>query len=401
MTTGSLGTNGSLTVMVALLPVLLQRYTHSALLIGLVIGSEGLLAILVPYWVGYLSDHLPARWAQRYGRRAFFLWAAAPFMILALVATPFLRGFWPLAGAGFLFFAGLHGYLTPLWALMIDAVPDERRGPVQGVRGAFQAAGLAFGLIGGGLLFSLATPLPFFLSGALLLGTTWLTTAAVPSESRSRGHWHPPRAGGKPVWKRLVGHPPVRWFLIANALWTGAIDGVRPYIFLFATVVLGISVAEASLVLGWLLVGLAVGAVLIGRLGNRVGRVRLLAAAAVTTGLAMGLGVFIRDVPSAIGVLVVAGLAAAAFIALPFPIFASLAGEEAAGRQTALYIVSLGFARIAAPILVGGAIDVGAHWLPEFRGYPFMWPVAGLLTLLSVPALLRSVAHARAVGRTV
>lgn len=401
LTAGTLGSNGAQTVMIVLMPILLREYSESALWIGLVIGSEGLLAILVPYWVGHLSDHLPRSWASRFGRRGFFLWATAPLMVAALVATPFLEGFWPLAAAGFVFFTGLHGYLTPLWALLIDAVPDERRGPVQGVRGAFQAGGLAFGLIGGGLLFALAVPLPFLLAAALLMASTWLTTAAVPSDPDARGEWHPPRSEGGSVWRRVVGHPPTRWFLIANALWTGAVDGVRPYIFIFAVVVLGISVAEASLVLGWLLVGLAVGAVLIGRLGNRIGRTRLLAIASATTGVAMGLGVLVRDVPSAIALLAVAGLAAAAFIALPFPIFAALAGEEAAGRQTALYIVSLGFARIAAPILVGAAIDLGAAWFPEFRGYPMMWPVAGVLVLLSVPALLRSVRYARAEGRDV
>lgn len=401
LTTGTLGSNGAQTVMIVLLPILLQEYATSALWIGLVIGSEGLLAILVPYWVGHLSDHLPHGWARRFGRRGFFLWATAPIMMAALVATPFLDGFWTLAAAGFLFFTGLHGYLTPLWALLIDAVPDERRGPVQGVRGAFQAGGLAFGLIGGGLLFSLASPLPFLLAALLVLATTWLTTAAVPSDPEARGEWHPRRGEEGPVWKRLVGPGPVRWFLIANALWTGAIDGVRPYIFIFAAIVLGISVAETSLILGWLLAGLAVGAVLIGRLGNRVGRVRLLALAALTTGVVMGLGVFIRDVPSAIGVLAVAGLAAAAFIALPFPVFAALAGDESAGRQTALYIVSLGFARIAAPILIGAVIDIGARWFPDYRGYPLMWPAAGLLVLASVPALLHSVSLAREAGREV
>lgn len=401
LTAGTLGSNGAQTIMIVLLPVLLEEYAPSALWIGLVIGSEGLLAILVPYWVGYLSDHLPRAWARRFGRRAFFLWATAPIMVGALVATPFLDGFWLLAAAGFVFFTGLHGYLTPLWALLIDAVPDERRGPVQGVRGAFQAAGLAFGLIGGGLLFALAVPLPFLLAALLVLASTWLTSAAVPSDPEARGEWHPPRGDGRPVWRRLMGNPPVRWFLIANALWTGAVDGVRPYIFIFAVVVLGITVAEASLVLGWLLVGLAVGAVLIGRLGNRIGRVRVLALAAGLTGVAMGLGLFVRDVPSAIAVLALAGLAAAAFIALPFPVFAALAGDQAAGRQTALYIVSLGFARIVAPILVGAAIDIGARWLPEYRGYPFMWPVAGIFVVLSVPALMRSVSYARAEGREV
>lgn len=429
LTAGTLGSNGAQTVMIVLLPVLLEPFAPSALWIGMVIGSEGLLAILVPYWVGTLSDALPRPLARRFGRRAFFLWATAPPMVAALAVTPFLDGFWLLAAAGFVFFATLHGYMTPLWALVIDAVPDERRGPVQGVRGIFQALGLGFGLIGGGLMFSLWQPLPFLLAGLLVLVSTYFTVASVPEDRRAvrpaadaeAGEGHDGRAedeegGDAPdgaadapdpgplaaadpethlsFWRRLTGRAEVLWFLIANALWTGAVDGVRPYVFIFASVVLGISIAEASLVLGCLLGGLAIGAVIIGWLGNRVGRARLLAAAAALTGLAMGAGVFVRDVPAAIAVLAVAGVAAAAFIALPFPLFARLAGEEAAGRNTAVFIVSVGIARVLAPILVGAAIDLGAGVWPDLQGYPAMWPVAGFLALLSVPPLLRSVAIA-------
>lgn len=391
LTAGTLGSNGAQTAMVVLLPVLLQPHAPSTILIGIVIGSEGLMAILIPYWIGWLSDALPKRWADRFGRRTLFLWLMAPIMAAALVVAPFLDGFWPPAIAAFVFFAAFHGHTTPLWALMIDAVPDERRSEVQGVRGGFQAAGLAFGLIGGGLLFALWQPLPFLVAAALVLATTWLTVAAAPADRRAKSLEDSPGEGGPSFWKRLADRPSVLWFLVANALWDGAVDGIRPFIFIFALVVLGITMAEASLVLGVLLGGLGLGAVVIGRLGQRFGRARLLAWAAGATGVAMALGVLVRDVPSAIGLLAVAGIAGAAFIALPFPLFSTLAGEEAAGRQTGVYIISLGVARLTSPILVGAAIDFGAAYLPEYEGYPFMWPVAGLLALLSIPALLRAV----------
>lgn len=396
LTSGTLGSNGAQTIMVVLLPVLLQPHAPSTVWIGMVIGSEGLLAMLIPLWIGTLSDLMPDRWAERYGRRALFLWITAPVMAAALIVTPFLDGFWLPAAGAFLFFAALHGHTTPLWALMIDAVPDERRAPVQGVRGAFQAGGLAFGLIGGGLLFALWEPLPFLVAAALVLASTWLTVVAAP-EDRSARRWDPDgdlhgEGGSKSsFWKRFAARPAVLWFLVANALWTGAVDGIRPFIFIFALVVLGITMAEASLVLGVLLGGLGLGAILIGRIGNRYGRWKVLAICASATGVAMLLGFFVRDVPSAIALLAVAGLAAAAFIALPFPLFSTLAGEAAAGRQTAVYIVSLGLARLVTPILIGAAIDIGTPLVPEYAGYPLMWPVAGVIILLSVPALLRSV----------
>jgi len=177
---GTLGSTSAQTVMVALLPILLSRYTESATLIGFAIGGEGIVAILVPYWIGAASDHLHPALVRRFGRRTFFLLITAPLMAIAVSVAPLMTGFWPIAGAAFLFFFSLHGFLAPLWALMVDEVPHERRGRVQGVRGALHSAGLAFGLVAGGLLFSIWEPLPFFTAGLLVLVTTAITYVSAP-----------------------------------------------------------------------------------------------------------------------------------------------------------------------------------------------------------------------------
>ncbi len=160
LTAGTLGTTLAQTAMVALLPILLARYTNSAVLIGFAIGGEGIVAMLVPYWVGAASDHLSPRLAQRFGRRTFFLVVTAPLIAASVVVAPLLHGYWPIAGAAFVFFFALHGYLAPLWALLADEVPQERRGRVQGVRGVLHAVGLGFGLVAGGLLFAILGAAP-------------------------------------------------------------------------------------------------------------------------------------------------------------------------------------------------------------------------------------------------
>lgn len=178
ITAGTLGSTAAQTIMVAVFPILLAQYAPSAFMLGLVIGGEGALALVLPYWIGLLSDRLPPDLARRFGRRALFLLTTAPLMAATIAVVPFVSGYWRLAAVAFVFFAALHAYLTPLWALMIDAVPATRWGRVQGVRGVFHAAGLAYGLVAGGLLFSLWRPLPFLLSAVLVLLTTALTMAA-------------------------------------------------------------------------------------------------------------------------------------------------------------------------------------------------------------------------------
>ncbi len=397
ITAGTLGSTAGQTVMVVLLPILLAEYAPSAIWIGFAIGGEGLFALVVPYWIGALSDHLPRRLARRWGRRTLFLGATAPIMAAAMAAAPFVSGYWLLAGLAFIFFAAFHGYLTPLWALMVDAVPEYRLGRVHGVRGALHAAGLGYGLVVGGLLFALWPPLPFLLGAALILATTAVTLRAAPTPPEPGNSAHdPPTGQARAVWRELGARPEVRGFLVANALWTGAVDGIRPYVFLFAVAVLGIDTAETSAVLLLLVGGIGIGSVLLGHLGDRYGRARLLAAGALLTGVAMLLGVMVRELGGAVLLLLASGLGAAALIALPYPLFAALVGGRAIGRYTGLYVLSLGLARVVAPVLVGAAIDLGTSIFPEYRGYPLMWPVAGLMALLGVLVLRRSLARSPA-----
>lgn len=396
LTAGTLGSTAGQTIMVALLPLLLARYTDSATLIGFAVGGEGIVALLVPYWIGIWSDHLPERVATRYGRRTFFLLLMAPFMAAAVGVAPFLGGFWPIAAAALLYFLALHGYLAPLWALMVDEVPSARHGTVQGIRGALHSVGLAFGLVAGGLLFAIWEPLPFLTASALILATTAITVMSAP-RSGAVGHEADP-AHFVRLWRRLKGRPAVSWMLAANALWSAGVDGIRPYIFLFAAVVLGINVAETSLLLVVIVAGLGIGAVVLGRLGDRYGHGRLLAMGGGITAVAMLAGYFVRDVPGAIALMLFAGLGAATLISLPYPLYASLIGEQGVGGDTGLFIVATGFGRIVAPVVIGVAIDLARPTMPDLGGYPVMWPIAGAMTLLGLLALWRALTHAHRRG---
>lgn len=394
ITAGTLGSTAGQTVMVAVLPILLARYARSAVWIGFAVGGEGVFALLVPYWIGYLSDHLHPRLVARFGRRTFFLLVTAPLMALAMGTAPFLRGYWPIAGAALVFFAALHGYLTPLWALMVDAVPNERRGRVQGVRGVLHSVGIGYGLVAAGLLYGIWHALPFVLGALLILGMTWVTVRAAGTEGRD-ATLHEEAPGFGALWHDLKERRAVPWFLFSNALWTGAVDGIRPYFFLFAVVVLGITVAEASLVLILLVVGLAVGSYVVGHLGDRYDRRMLLQVGAGVTGVAMLAGVFAHTLPGTVALMLLAGAGAAALIALPYPLFTSLIGETAVGRYTGLYVVSISIGRIVAPMAVGAAIDFGARVYPLYKGYPFMWPMAGALTIAGAAALTLSTRYQR------
>jgi MFS family permease len=408
MPTGEFGSAGGQTLIAALLPILLAPHAPSAFWIGAVIGSEGLFALVLPYVAGASSDSVSSRFRSALGRRAFLLALAAPPMALALVLLPFRDSFWTLAGTAVVYFVGLHLYSAPLRALLTDATPERRWGSVQGVLGAMHLAGVAFGLVGGGLLFSIWEPLPFVAGAGLLLVTTAVTLLAARAAGHAGGSNGREQdgadgddadgAGGGEwrireelhFWRELLRRRRPRRFLIGNALWNAGIEGIRPYIFLFATVVLGVAVHTASLALIGFLVAAMLGSLVTGRLGDRYGRERLLVAGAVVTGITMLPGLFIRDLLPLILLLIPAGLGAAALVSLPYAAFEDIVENGDVGRSTGAFFASVGIARLVAPLLVGAAIDAGALLYPEEEGYPLMWPVAGALILAGALVLRTS-----------
>jgi MFS family permease len=357
-----------------------------------VIATEGLFALALPYLAGALSDSMHPRLARFFGRRGALLALAMPFMAAALLLIPFRDSFWAMAGIAMVYFAALHAYSTPLRALLIEATPTEHWGSVQGAMGATHLAGVTFGLVAGGLLYSLYEPLPFLVGAALLVLTTsvtlyaaWSLRLGADEEGDRHARWDLRRE--IEFWRELWSDAEARWFLVGNVLWNAGTEGIRPYIFLFATVVLGIAVSTASLAMLAFLGAAGIGSIIVGRIGDRVGRPRVLLIGALITGTAMLGGLFVRDLAWLLLLLVPAGLGAAALVSLPYPVFASITQDSDTGRATGAFYMSVGVARLTAPLIVGAAIDRAAPLMPDTGGYPIMWPVAGALILMGAGVL--------------
>jgi MFS family permease len=396
LTVGELGAVAAQTVMVAILPVMLARYTSSAFRIGLAIGGEGIFALLLPVWSGMLSDRIRRPPGARLNGRILVVGSAALLLSCSVAVAPYLSGYWPLAAAALVSFAALHAYLTPFWALTIDAVPDNRRGRIQGLRGVLRSFGLAYGLVGAGLLFGIWPSLPFVLAAALVLATTGITAWASASLKVDSRPAHGPLGH---AWRALVRNRPALWLLGADAFWNASFDGLRPYFFLYARQVLGTTVAQTSIGLVLLVAGLAVGSWVIGRLGDRHDRMRLLQVSSVVLVLALASGFLVRHLGVALVVAAAAGLAASAIMTLPYPLYANLVGDRAAGENTGLYVVSVTIGRIGAPLLVGGAIDVARPWLPRTQGYPAMWLISAALAAGGLFCVSRSASALRRARR--
>src|SRR3954454_13896767 len=160
---GAFGLAFSITTTAAYLPPLLDRFTDSGTLIGLVLGAEGVFALALSPVIGPWSDtfHTPL------GRRRPFMLVALFPMGFCLLLMPFMPNLWTTVVIVMSFFFAYYLYETPYRVLYPDVLPPEVFGRSQGIQHILRGIALGTALVGGGLLFKLWRPSPFILASIL------------------------------------------------------------------------------------------------------------------------------------------------------------------------------------------------------------------------------------------
>jgi MFS family permease len=385
------GLSQSLAVLSTYLPVLARRLTSSRAIIGGLVGGEGLVAVLLPLWIGGLSDRVNTR----LGRRLPFLIVTAPAAALALLLVPFASSLPGLAVVVFVFYLAYFTFLAPYRALYADLVPPNASGRAQGIQGLFSAIGLGTALIGGGLLLELWRPLPYLVAAATLLVCTLILVLGLARAAAAR----PPRASASAaslpgeVWSLLRDERDLRAFAIANGLLQLALGGLKAFVVLWLTEGLGRSMAFTAAMMAILTTGVLAGSFVTGRMADRYGTLRVL----TITLTVFGVGLFLPALSSSTVILGAAfpfiAFSGGATIALPYALLLPLMPPEKHGAAAGLYDVSSGFGTLLGPGLTGAAIDLLHPLFVSTKGYAGMWPALGTCTLASVAVLRR--AHAR------
>ena len=164
------------TVVTTYLPVHLQADRASTTMIGLLIGTEGLMAIVVPLIAGTWSDRL----RTRLGGRLPFLVGGTPVLMAALALLGFVDRLGVAAGLLVLFFGAYFVCYEPYRALYPDLISEEIAGRAQSTQALARGLGTFLALAGGGALIALADPAPF-ITAAILAGvgiTAFVATTA-------------------------------------------------------------------------------------------------------------------------------------------------------------------------------------------------------------------------------
>ena len=368
-------------------PTVARRFTGSTTTIGVIIGAEGIGALVLPVLVGSWSDRLRTRW----GGRLPFVVAGAPVATLALVAIGLVGSLPAFALAVGVFFVGYFVAYEPYRAFYPDLVRDEVAGRAQSTQAVWRGVGTGLALIGGGLLLSIGQAAPFTVAAVLVAASVglfaWLVVRAdVPEEDRAD---KTARESAAELLHLLRHEKPLRAFFIGNALLELSLGALKTFVILWLVRGLGVKLGAASLIVGAAAVPILAGAAVSGKLGDRLGRRRVMIWAAVLFGAPMVVPLLTTARPLIIAVVPFIAVGGGVMMSLPYALLQPLMPDERHGALTGYYSASRGVGVMLGPLLAGAAIQLGSGPFSSTQGYAAMWAVCGAAALAAVPFIRR------------
>jgi MFS family permease len=383
---GAFGLAFSITTTAAFLPYILHRFTESGSLIGLVLGAEGIFALLLSPVIGPWSDsfHTPL------GRRRPFMLAAVGPMGFCLLLMPFMPNLWTTTLVVLAFFFGYYVYEPPYRGLYPDLLPQKTYGRAQGVQHVLRGVALGSALVGGNFLLKVWSPSPFVLAAAV---TTFACGAVIVFTCEDGGHGHVfegVRTYAARSWKILRADREVRRFLIANAAWEGTFAAARTFVVLYITVGLHESKSISGAVLGAVATGYVIAAIFAGRLGDRFGIARVIFYASFIYGAGFLVAGFASTWKNIYFALIIpVAVAGGTVMTLAWGLLFKLMPENERGAISGLATTTKGLGLVLGAPLGGIAIDLARPFLHATQGYQIIWPVCGVPILAVIPLVYR------------
>jgi MFS family permease len=381
----------SITTVSTYLPSVIQGLTSSTIVIGAVVGGEGVMALWAPLVVGPWSDQL----RTRIGGRLPFLLVGVPLMAAALVLMGLAGSFAAIAAAAAAFFLAYFVAYEPYRAMYPDLLrADEVAGRAQSTQAIWRGAATGTALLAGGFLLDATQIAPFAAAAAVaLVGTAvfaWIVvTSGLVREEGQRGGETPRVVAGR-LRDLVAEHPALRTYLVVNGLWELAIAALKTFVVLYLTVGLGHSLGTASAVVGGVGVIVLAGAAGAGKLGDRFGHLSVVRRCLWVFGLGLLVPAFVTFEPAVAAIVPFIALGGGAVMALAYAILMPLMPEEDRGALTGFYSVSRGIGITIGPVLAGVVISVlGSGVFESTHGYQATWLVCSAAILLSIPGVRR------------
>ena len=377
---GAFGLAFSITTTAAYLPPLLHRFTESGTLIGLVLGAEGVFALLLSPVIGPWSDsfHTPL------GRRRPFMLAALGPMGFCLLLMPFMPNLWTTTLIVLAFFFAYYVYEPPYRGLYPDLLPSSTYGRAQGIQHVLRGIALGSALVGGGFLLKVWHAAPFVLAAFITTAACAIPIFFVREDGGHGRVFEGVRAYFNRSWRLFREEAEVRRFLLANAAWEGT------FVVLYVLDGLHETKAISSALLGAVAAGYVIAALLASRLGDRFGIARVI----FWSSFLYGGGFLFAGVATTwhnwyFGFIVPLSVAGGLVMTLAWGLLFKLMPEQHRGAVSGLATTTKGLGLLLGAPVAGAAIDLARPYLHATDGYQVLWPVCGIPILAAIPLVYR------------
>jgi MFS family permease len=372
----------------AQVPASIGEYTTSAALIGLLMGIDNILGILIQPLVGYISDRTRTRW----GRRIPFIVVGTPIAAVFFVLIPYATNFTTLIVFIFLFAITANSYKSVTDSLTPDFQPGERRSTANAIAKVATSLTIIVSSLISLLVVDRSVELAFAIPAILMVVAVAIVALTI-QENRSTGYRlavaESVKAAGENAWpfRRVIGEllrdrDRSRVFMLLAIFATaGTWAAMRAQLTPYAMEVLGLSRGQAgslSLPAG---IAFIVVALPVALFSDRVGRRLVTRLGVVVFAAGCLLAFAVPSVPLTMAGVVIASVGYSAFSINGVVILWNLAPSMSVlGTYTGLYAVMSALGASLGPAIIGGLVDL-TDWRYLFLHAALLASVAFLLLL--------------------
>ncbi len=345
---------------------------------GFIMTLDNIVALFVQPLVGVWSD----RTYSRIGRRMPFIVTAAPVAALAFALIPvapmliaatnngnlsaLVGPFALLIGAAGVMLLAMAVLRTPVIALMPDVTPSPLRSKANGVINLMGGIGGALALLGGGILYRMYRPLPFWVGSVLLLVAILVLFISIrePKELVDAAQAEKKEPGLRGLLAGVRGLPresarSLLFLILAIFCWFVGYNAIETFFSSYAVSVLKLDPGTAGMILAVAQGTFILFAIPSGYIATRFGRRRTILAGLAVFAVLLITAFFLPRLAVVIAALALGGLAWSLVNINSLPMVVDISPSETVlGTYTGLYYLASTLAAIVGPILNGWIVEV-------------------------------------------
>ncbi len=358
---GFLGVQIAFTLYNAFVPLMYEQFLSSRTQIGLLMGTDNLVGLLLIPVVGAWSDRVTGP----LGRRLPFVVLGAPIAALMFAGIPFAaQALWTLIVVEVLFTIAIHAYRGPVISLLPDHTPPERRSTGNGIINLMGGVGVLIAFGGLSLLYDIDPRIPFGIGALALVATGGIVYL--------RSDRHPPYVDTSDVGevrplhdtvlgvRDLLRKPKRGQFFILAAMLTyfigyAGLDAMFP---IYGVNELGLTEGRAAFVLTSFAGSFLVFALVAGMLGTKFGKIPTMLAGLTILPALFLIAAPVRSVPVIVVLFAFGGFAWGLVNVQAMPLIADLGGRNRIGFFVGLYYLFTMVGQMIGPALLGGSMDL-------------------------------------------